>query len=112
MLLSMSDNKQHAAVQKAIADIEAEMKKVGMWQAEALSPELFGFQEAFGMDTMAFSQWLQFVFVPNVRKILLEEGEFPSQSWVGVQAMREFDGFEEAGELVRLLSDFDAMFEE
>lgn len=40
------------------------------------------FRQAFAMDTMAFVEWLQYVFIPRVREYL-ETGEFPESSAVG-----------------------------
>ena len=39
-----------------------------------------------------------------------EQGEFPSRSSVGTQAIREFDGHAEAGGLVCVWCEFDALF--
>jgi uncharacterized protein YqcC (DUF446 family) len=76
----------------------------------SLAPEPYDFQRAFALDTMAFSQWLQFIFIPRVRALIQTRSEFPSNSSVGAQAVREFDGFEEAAELILILSEFDALF--
>ena len=92
-----------------IASIEAEMQRIGFWQAEPLKAEQYQFSEAFGMDTMAFSQWLQFIFIPRVKESAANN-KFPSKSEVAVQAVREFDGVHEASHLVTLLSEFDALF--
>jgi len=62
------------------------------------------------MDTMTFTQWLQFVFLPRVREAAAS-GEFPNSSSVGAQAVREFDGEPDADHLVTLLSEFDALFD-
>ncbi|HEV3040721.1 MAG TPA: YqcC family protein [Candidatus Angelobacter sp.] len=90
--------------------IEAEMRQIGMWQAEPLRPEQLDFKEAFAMDTMTFAQWLQFIFLNRVREAIAS-GEFPSGSSVGAQAVREFDGQHEADPLITLLSEFDALFD-
>lgn len=97
-------------VSQKIAGIEAEMKRINMWQDEELPPEKYEFSEAFAMDTMTFNQWLQFIFIPRVHEILESGGEFPSRSMVAAQAVREFDGYDEASELIRLLSEFDDLF--
>jgi uncharacterized protein YqcC (DUF446 family) len=101
----------HAAVAERIAAIEAEMKRIGLWQSEPLAPEKFVDAGAFGINTMAFEQWLQFVLVPRVRAIIAENGEYPEESQVGVMAIRNFDGFEEAAELTTMLCAFDALIE-
>jgi len=100
----------YSIVSEKLAAIEAEMRRIGMWRAEPLPEAAYAFQEAFAMDTMAFTQWLQFIFIPRVKAILETQGEFPSGSSVGMQAIREFDGYAEAGPLVSLLSEFDGLF--
>ena len=95
----------------ALAEIEAEMKAIGFWNSAPLPEAAYHFQQAFAMDTMAFSQWLQFIFIPRVRQIVEQKGEFPSSSMVGVQAVREFDGDANASRLVSLLARFDTLFD-
>lgn len=90
--------------------IEAEMRRVGFWQADPLRPEQLDFTEAFAMDTMTFAQWLQFIFLDRVREAAAS-GEFPSGSSVGAQAVHEFDGYPEADQLITLLSEFDGLFD-
>ena len=100
----------HQTVAQHLDAIEAEMRRIGYWQAEPPPPEAFEFRQAFAMDTRAFVQWLQWVFVPRVREIVAEHGEFPHASQVGGQAVREFDGDHDAAALVTKLNEFDALF--
>jgi uncharacterized protein YqcC (DUF446 family) len=90
--------------------IEAEMRRIGLWQSEPLKPEQLQFTQAFAMDTMAFSQWLQFVFLPRAREAA-EANRLPRSSSVAAQAVREFDGYADAGPLLSLLADFDSLFD-
>jgi uncharacterized protein YqcC (DUF446 family) len=102
-----------SAFQQTVSDqvdeIEAEMQQCGLWQTQPLSPEQMRFTKAFGMDTMSFDQWLQFVFIPKVREAIATNS-FPSSSQVGAQAVREFDTVPAASRLVTLLAQFDALF--
>jgi uncharacterized protein YqcC (DUF446 family) len=91
--------------------IEAELHQAGFWQETPLPPEAYQFKAAFAMDTMAYTQWLQFIFIPRVRTIIETRGNLPARSQVGVQAVREFDGVPQADGLQALLSEFDALFE-
>jgi uncharacterized protein YqcC (DUF446 family) len=109
-LSGMSKQPDTRIVAAKLAEIESEMKRMGLWQSEPLRPEQYEFRQAFAMDTMAFSQWLQFIFVPRVRGIIAAGGQFPSKSQVGAQAVREFDTLPEADKLMSLLSEFDALF--
>jgi uncharacterized protein YqcC (DUF446 family) len=91
--------------------IEDEMKRINFWQDTPIDPAAMNFKKAFAMDTMAYTQWLQFIFIPRVKQIIAEHGKFPSSSSVGTQAIREFDGQDQANNLVTLLCEFDALFE-
>jgi uncharacterized protein YqcC (DUF446 family) len=100
----------HAEVARHIDDIEAEMKRIGFWSDKPPTPEMYNFTQAFAMDTMPFSYWLQFIFIPGVRSIVAEQGDFPRVSQVGAQAVREFDGVWEASDLISRLGAFDDLF--
>ena len=101
----------YAAVGHKIAEIEAEMRRAGMWRDGPLRPEQYNFARAFAMDTMAFDQWLQFIFIPRVKEIIEARGAFPAGSMVAAQAVREFDTDPRyTPRLGQLLSEFDAMF--
>ncbi len=100
----------YSTVQTKLTEIENEMKRIGYWQSQPLRPEQYNFHSAFAMDTMAFSQWLQFIFIQRVQSIIDQRGEFPKSSSVGAQAVREFDGLDETNHLISLLSEFDQLF--
>lgn len=107
---STSLEETRAKAERMITEIETEMKHIGYWRSESLPPEAYSFQQAFAMDTMTFSQWLQFVFLRRVHQIIEEKGSFPTKSMVGTQAIREFDGDPLAAQLVSLLNEFDGLF--
>ena len=97
-----------AEIGRAADAIEAAMREAGMWQAEPPDPAAFDFQAAFAVDTMAFSQWLQWVFLPHVREMVAAGGGFPASSHVAAHAVREWDGYHEAAGVLDALHDFDA----
>jgi len=97
-------------VTQLAAQIEAEMRRIGMWSDRPPSPEQMAFKKAFAMDTMPFASWLQFVFLPRVHEAAAAS-RFPSKSSVAAQAVREFDTVPDTERLVSLLSDFDALFD-
>jgi uncharacterized protein YqcC (DUF446 family) len=100
----------HEAAARRLSAIEAELQRVGY--PSLPSAEAFESTQAFLGDRMHFTQWLAFVFIPRVRAIIGEQGEFPSRSQVGVRAMREFDGNDELTPLVTLLHQFDTLIEQ
>ena len=96
----------------AVADrIEAELRALGSWQADPLPQETIDDGGAFGVNTMAYTQWLQFVLVPRLREVAAGSTAVPPGSQVGVHAVREFDGWHEAAELTSLLIELDGLVE-
>jgi len=100
-------SQQHERVAAQITAIEAEMKRVALWQAEPLAPELLQSPGAFGVNTLTFQQWLQFVLIPNVNKIVAAKAPLPETSNTAIAAVRNFDGMDEADRLIDLLGEFD-----
>jgi uncharacterized protein YqcC (DUF446 family)/Tfp pilus assembly protein PilF len=91
--------------------VVAAMKKCGAWDVAAPPAEAFDAMGAFGMNTMAFEQWLRFVFVPNVEALIVSDGPWPTESAVAAHAAREGDGNPPIAALVPALHGFDALFE-
>ena len=90
--------------------IECELRVQGWWQEEAPSAEALASLEPFCVDTLAFEQWLQWIFLPRM-KVLLETGAaLPSVS--GIQAMAEMVYQQQPGvarRLLELLGEFDRL---
>ncbi|GMU83585.1 MAG: hypothetical protein AMXMBFR47_34550 [Planctomycetota bacterium] len=79
-----------------IADrLEAELRRLGAWSDAPLPPAKMQFTRAFGGDTMAFEQWIQFVLVARLRDIAASGGPLPPSSNLAAYAVREFDGRED-----------------
>ena len=106
------DNDIYSEAGRRIEAIEAEMRRIGFWRDVPPPSEAFTFTQPFAMDTMTFTSWLQFIFIPRVQEIIAKKGTFPRSSQVSAQAVREFDGIDEASELVTMLSEFDTFIEE
>src|SRR5947207_13334153 len=103
----------HELVAEKIAGIEAEMRRIGMWRSEPMPQERIASAGAFGQGSMAFEQWLQFVFIPRVDQIVAARGAFPSKSQVADQAFREWRMWGDAPDvdpLLELLREFDGLF--
>jgi uncharacterized protein YqcC (DUF446 family) len=94
------------AVAAAADAIEREMRTIGWWTAEAPPAERIDFRAAFGADTLAFPEWLQWVLMPRLREGLAGGG-LPGHSEVAAYAVREFDGLPDAAALIQALTDLD-----
>jgi uncharacterized protein YqcC (DUF446 family) len=89
--------------------IEAELRNLGYLTGEVGEPERVS--SAFGMNEMPFAHWVARVFLPAARERIAEK-DLPAESQVGIAAIRNFDGCEEAAELTSLLCEFDHAVEQ
>ncbi|HYO60421.1 MAG TPA: YqcC family protein [Actinomycetota bacterium] len=88
--------------------IEAELRRLGWWMEEPPSENTVLAGGAFGMETVAFSTWLQVVFVQRLRQAAAGEFPVPSSSSVSTMAAREFDGYpQDTDALMDLLFEVD-----
>lgn len=60
--------------------IEVELRRQDVWLPMPPSVEAMASTTPFCMDTMAFSQWLQWIFVPRVQAIIDSGGCLPKGS--------------------------------
>jgi uncharacterized protein YqcC (DUF446 family) len=99
----------HALIGAKAMAIEEELRWLNRWQSDSLPAEKFENMGAFGSNTMAFEQWLQFILIPRIHEIVKDRDEFPSGSMLATYAVRAFDGDNEAAHLQKLLYDIDQL---
>ena len=97
----MSANVQ--TILKLANEVEIEMKRLGLSGARNEAPIADG---AFGGSAMTFDEWLQLVFLPNLRSAALSD-TLPTRSDVAVAAVRNLDGVPGTERLIELLSRID-----
>lgn len=61
-------------------EIEAELRRLGWWSSESPCARSLASSEPFCVDTMAFEQWLQWIFLPRMRLLLEQAAELPQRS--------------------------------
>lgn len=97
---------------KLAADIllrlEAELRRLGLWQQKPPSAEALASELPFCCDTLDFHQWLQFVLIERM-KTLIEAGQpLPTQSGIAPLAEEWFAGTDtDSRQLIGLLEEFD-----
>lgn len=75
------------ALSEQLLLLERELRLLGKWAAH--SPEAYALasQEPFCVDTLAFEEWLQWVFLPRMRHLVESNAALPSAC--GIEAMAE-----------------------
>ncbi|OEY67793.1 YqcC family protein [Marinobacter sp. X15-166B] len=97
-------------VADSLLAIEMELRRLGMWSAEAPAPEALQSAQPFAIDTLTFVEWLQFVFLERMKELLEEDLPFPQVSGIAPMAEEYFRGREQLGRtLVRELKIMDEL---
>ncbi len=61
---------EHARVRVLLQSLQKEMEVNQFWSADTIEAEALMSQQPFCVDTMNFSQWLQFVFIPRIQALI------------------------------------------
>lgn len=69
----------HLRLVTLLARIEDELRRLGWWQSQVPSAQALDSQQPFCVDTLEFSQWLQWIFVPRMQSLLNSGHALPSQ---------------------------------
>ena len=108
--MTRRDSPDPYAEAAALADrLAAELKQLGRWSETPLPATAYENMGAFGENTMAFEQWIQFVLLDRLREIVRERGPFPPGSQLATYAVRALDGDPESGPLRDLLYAVDTL---
>ncbi len=84
------------------------MRRISLWESQRPSEEALSSLVPFCHDTLAFHQWLQWVFLPKMKTVLETEEDFPSSSEIAPLAEYSLARLPHATDrLLNLLREFD-----
>lgn len=99
-----------SALAEQLLLIERELRVQGWWQAQAPSLDALSSEQPFCVDTLAFEQWLQWIFLPRMKQLLEAGAVLPSVSGIQPMAEQVYGGqLKKAGQLIKLLGEFDQL---
>ncbi len=90
--------------------IERELRAQGWWATSPPSAEALASVEPFCVDSLAFEEWLQWIFLPRMKVIIESSQPLPSVS--GIRPMAEMVYSANLGKakgLLVLLGEFDEL---
>lgn len=79
-------------VADVLIDVEAELRQRTLWQSEDPTPEALASTQPFCFDTMSLPEWLQFVFIPHMYRLIDEEQRLPDACGIAPMAEEYFRG--------------------
>lgn len=90
--------------------IEAELRQLGWWTAASPTAQALASEQPFAVDSMAFEEWLQWMFLPRMQQLLESDAALPSAC--GIAPMAEMALAERAFQaraLLQVLAEFDRL---
>lgn len=97
------------ALADCVLSIEGTMRDAGFWHSEVPSPAAMASRTPFCADTLAFSEWLQFVFIPRMRSLIEADGALPGASAIAPLAEESLNERPGKQALVEQLRHFDRL---
>lgn len=61
----------------ALEQLEAELRCQTLWQAEAPAENALQSTQPFAIDSLEPHEWLQWLFIPGMRRLIESEAELP-----------------------------------
>ena len=93
-----------------VACIEAELRRIDLWEARPPAPEKIASRQPFCCDTLSCAQWLQWQFVPRMQNLLQTGEALPDSCAIFPYAEYCFEGVEKnTQQLLRLIQEFDEL---
>ena len=88
--------------------IEQGLRTIDRWEGMPPEPERLASEVPFCHDTLEFTQWLQWIFVPRFRALIEGGGELPSACAIAPAAELAFADVEvDVAHLLSLIERFD-----
>ena len=90
--------------------IERQLRQLGLWAQQAPSAEALASQQPFCVDSLAFEEWLQWIFLPRLKSLLEANAPLPTASGIAAMAEQVFVGRAlEVKGLIAALEEFDRL---
>ena len=65
--------------EKLLAALTTELKSLKLWQIQQPSAAELASSAPFCCDTLAFEQWLQFIFIPRITQLINQQQALPAK---------------------------------
>ncbi len=97
---------------KQLALIELELKSLDMWANETPSVEALADPTPFACESLAFEQWLQFIFIPKMNELIELKLSLPTEIALAPMAEHLWLHHKEMQPLIFLLNQLDECLSE
>jgi uncharacterized protein YqcC (DUF446 family) len=105
----MRAEQRERALIAVVDDLEAELRRMRLWESVPPSEHKLASAQPFCIDTLELSQWLQWLLIPRMRRIFAGEGDLPTASAIHPYAEDCFEYLEDPSALLGLIERFDLL---
>lgn len=104
------DDALRADVTSLLDDLTIALRTAGQWQMLPPSPTALASPLPFCCDTLRFTEWLQWLFIPRTRALLAADGPLPTVSGIAPMAEEALHGCDwDTAPIIALLARFDRL---
>lgn len=75
-----------------LIEIEAQLRQMSLWEDQPPSAKALASSQPFHIDTLSFTQWLQFVFLPTLHGLIETGQSLPAECGIRPMAEEYFRG--------------------
>ena len=91
-----------------LLEVEANLRIRGKWERDPPDSEHLSSTQPFCIDTLSFEQWLQWIFLPRMKRIIEQQRPLPDKSGIYVYAHESLrNGDVATSHLLKLIKRFD-----
>ena len=113
MLENEFESKKRRLLLQLLNDLESELRKQGMWQENKPSELALSSTAPFAIDSLTFVQWLQFIFLDKMGKLLQFSQPLPSSISVLPMATEQFKNLSvNSVEIINIIGRIDLLISE
>lgn len=94
-------------VADGLLEIERALRQLELWEIERPHEDAFKSSQPFCLDTLNFTQWIQFVFLERMKLIIENDHPLPTVSGIAPMAEEHFRGRPESGQ--RLIQELEVV---
>ncbi|MBB1448859.1 YqcC family protein [Pseudoalteromonas sp. SG41-6] len=98
--------------QTYLVQLTALLQKHALWQSEPIDADALLSNTPFCHDTMAFEQWLQFVFIEKVQQLITHKQPLPRNFAIAPMAQMTLMNKAVNAEIIELLTALDTFLGE
>lgn len=97
-------------IQQLLSSLKQELQTLQLWQISRPSIKALSSTQPFGIDTLSFEQWLQFIFIERMETMVKAGQPLPTAISICPIAEEKFKHLgDSASKLINLIADIDQL---